>query len=363
MVKKIPFDEKELQVVKEIPSPYPGFPATRVLNRPVNGRENYKAFYQRQPYFQPGVGGSDSAFFSPAVIPDNVARHFVYDATAADLRTSNPNYDGKDMFGIDWEYIPQVGGSMVRPGKPTLDDANDWEKVLKFPNIDEWDWAGDAERNKAFLAEDRWNVIWMLNGAYFERLISFMEFQNAVVALIDEDQQDAIHALFTATTEMYKKIIDKVVEYYPQVDCINFHDDWGSQQNPFFSQETAMEMIVPHGKELVSYIHSKGKFADLHACGHIEKRVECFIEMGWDSWSPQPMNDTVKLYEEYGDKIIIGVQVPPLPADATEEQQVEAAKKLAETYCKPGKPASFRATGPAAFQDALYKYSRIEYSK
>ena len=75
------------------------------------------------------------------------------------------------------------------------------------------------------------------------------------------------------------------------------------------------------------------------------------------------MNDTVKLYEEYGDKIIIGVQLPPVAADATEEEQDAAAKKIAETYCIPGRPASFRAAGPDYFQQALYKYSRIQYSK
>ncbi|NLW69558.1 MAG: methyltransferase, partial [Eubacteriaceae bacterium] len=256
------------------------------------------------------------------------------------------------------------GGSMVRPGKPTLDDVNDWEKVLKFPNIDEWDWAGSAEVNKDYLKADKWNTISMLNGAYFERLVSFMEFQHAVVALIDEDQKDALHALFEATTDLYCRLIDKIIEYFPLINAINVHDDWGSQQNPFFSQETAMEMIVPHGKKLVDYIHSKGLIADLHACGHIEKRVECFIEMGWDSWSPQPMNDSAKLYEEYGDRIIIGVQVPPVAADATEEQQAEAAKKIADKFFVPGKPASFRAAaGPEFFQKELYRLSRINYSK
>jgi hypothetical protein len=29
------------------------------------------------------------------------------------------------MFGIEWEYVPQVGGSMVRPGKPFVEDANE----------------------------------------------------------------------------------------------------------------------------------------------------------------------------------------------------------------------------------------------
>jgi hypothetical protein len=40
--------------------------------------------------------------------------------------------------------------------------------------------------------------------------------------------------------------------------------------------------------------------------------------MRWDSWSGQPMNDTEKAYELYGDKILIGVIPKTLDASATE---------------------------------------------
>ena len=43
------------------------------------------------------------------------------------------NYGGPDMFGIEWEYVPVAGGSMVRPGTPLLEDANDWNQILKLP--------------------------------------------------------------------------------------------------------------------------------------------------------------------------------------------------------------------------------------
>ena len=53
-----------------------------------------------------------------------------------------------------------------------------------------------------------------------------------------------------------------------------------------------------------------------------------------------------------------------MAADATEEQQAEAAKKIADKFFVPGKPASFRAAaGPEFFQKELYRLSRINYSK
>jgi hypothetical protein len=41
-----------------------------------------------------------------------------------------------------------------------------------------------------------------------------MEVDNACIALIDEDQQDAVKALFECTTELYCYIVDKVCEIY-----------------------------------------------------------------------------------------------------------------------------------------------------
>lgn len=357
---KIPFDEKELEVTAEMPGPFPGRPPVRIYgNRPISTKENFRLTYEKKPMWIPDV--NDSITFSPTVVPDNVARAFVVSGETFDNATQS---GGKDMFGIDWVYVPSARGSMVKPGNPALTDANDWEKVIKFPDVRSWDWAKSVELNKEYVSKDRWLVFWMLSGAWFERLVSFMDFDAAVMALIDEDQQEAVHALFTKTTQVMCDLVDVALEYFPEIDSFLVHDDWGSQAQPFFSYDTAMEMIVPHMKVLTDHIHSKGKIADLHSCGHTEKRVECYIAAGWDSWTPQPMNDSVKLFEEYGDKIIIGV-APDLKPDMTPEQQGEAGKAYAERFAIPGKPVrlgrgAVAATAPE-FDEELYKASRLRY--
>ena len=107
------------------------------------------------------------------------------------------------MFGVPWVYVPVVGGSLEDPNVPHLmEDANDWEKVIKFPDIDSWDWEGSRRENKEYLNTGMWNMFYLMNGAWFERLISFMGFENACMALIDEEQEDAVKALFTKTTEL-----------------------------------------------------------------------------------------------------------------------------------------------------------------
>ena len=68
---------------------------------------------------------------------------------------------------------------MVKPGNPLLEDVNDWKEKIVMPDIDSWDWAGSAAQNKEYLSNGNNNLFWLLNGCWFERLISFMDFEEA----------------------------------------------------------------------------------------------------------------------------------------------------------------------------------------
>ena len=84
-----------------------------------------------------------------------------------------------------------------------------------------------------------------------------------------------------------------------------------------------------------------------------------------------PMNDTIALYEKYGDRIAIGVvnDEPFDPATATEEEQRATARKYAQRFCQPGKlgfwSGFYNAPGQMtdAFREELYKTTRELYSK
>ena len=228
---------------------------------------------------------------------------------------------GSDIFGIQWKYIPVAGGSMVEPGHPFLSNVSEWKEKVKFPDIDSWDWEKSAEENREFLNTDKLVTIWIFNGL-FERLISFVDFEAAAVALIDEDQQEDVKELFQALVNFYKKLLDKFTQYY-RVDAVFFHDDWGSQRAAFFSLDTCREMLVPYMKQIVDHCHSLGLLFDFHCCGKNEMLVPAMIECGMDMWGGQPMNDKKKLVEEYGEDILIGVHDPfmggkPVPEDDEE---------------------------------------------
>jgi len=356
------FDPKELTVTGETPENN-FFPRLEKYNYPVSPKEAVASMMERKPYWQ--ILGVERLTFTPRLLPDNVARGFVFEEQPFDPVAEG---GGKDMFGIEWEYVAQVGGSMVRPGKPFLEDVSEWREKLVWPDIDSWDWEGSAKiNNDTYLASDKYNACWFQNG-WYERLISFMDFEGAIMAMFDEDQQDEVKAFFDKLTDLYIRIFDKYITYFPKIDGFLIHDDWGSQKETFFSPELVAEMIVPYMKRVTDFIHSKGKFCELHSCGQILKQVPNMIAAGWDAWSGQPMNDFDKIYELYGDKILLGI-MPEMfdPATKTEEEQRAAAREYADKFCNPDKPSYFNQYGgpllTPAYREELYIRSRENYSK
>ncbi len=356
----IPFDPKELEIAKRAPSFRAGQPGKPLFTFPVSEREAMLSLFRGgeavwMPY------GVETSLFCPHIIPDNIARGFVFEATP----WPDPYTTWDDMFGVNWTYVPQVGGSMETPGHPHLfEDVNDWKENVKMPDPYAWDWDQSGRDNYDFLRKNgKANMFWFLNGFTFERLISFMGFEAAAMALLDEDQEDALHEMLEALGDLGVTIMDLAIKTYGDgISGFNYHDDWGSQKSPFFSFAAGQEFFVPVWQKLTSFAKGKGKIADLHSCGHNEMQIENYIAGGWDSWTPMAMNDTHELYEKYGDRICIGVVADELPENATEEEQYEAGKAFAEKFCRPGKVASFSLYSPPVMTDAyargLYETSR-----
>ena len=367
---RIQFDQAEIDNATEAP----GMMGTtnKVFATPITPRENYRLLYDRKvPLWLPGMG--DSSWFTPRVDPDNVARCFCFEAnpTTEEERAEIAANGYKDKFGVTWVYVPQAGGSMVRPGAPTLEDANDWKSVIPFPDVDSWDWEGSKASNADHINKNRLINATILTG-FYERLISWMDFEGAAMALVDEDQQDAVHAAFDALADVYIKMIDKFIWAY-EIDQLSFHDDWGSQRAPFFGLGTVREMLVPYIKKVADYCRSRGVIFELHSCGKNEILVPAMIEAGVDVWSPQPMNDFNLLYDKYSDKIIIGgfpSDLPPFSPGAPpvdDDTAVAAAKRFVEKYCsydtflkKPILSGGFGA--PPAYSETLYRETRKAFN-
>jgi hypothetical protein len=79
------------------------------------------------------------------------------------------------------------------------------------------------------------------------------------------------------------------------------------------------------------------------------------------------MNDTHKLYEDFGDQIVISV-IPEVfdPETTSEDEQRQRARDHVDRFVQPGKPSMLGVYGnwalqAPAFANELYEYSRKKY--
>ncbi len=336
------------------------------LNTPITPRENMLlALDTKKPVWLPST--FDIGYLFPRCVPDNPAK-----GNVSDCKLPPEELGGLDMFGIDWEYVPQVGGSTVRPGKPLLEDANEWYEKVKFPTkevIDSWDWDGALKNNEKILREkDLWEVV--ICTGYYERLISFMDFEEAAIAMIDEDQQDAVKDLFDKLSDLYIMLIDKFIEVFgDRIGAVCLHDDWGHQRGIFFSADTIYEMIVPYMKRVTDYAKSKGLRTECHSCGKVDPLIQVYIDAGFEMLECQPILDFEKLVPQYGDKILFHYPPAIAPEDinAPVEEHVKKAREFVDTCIGFGYPIMmdnyYAPLLNRAFTDEVYRYSRKKYAE
>ena len=309
----------------------------------------------------------DYGYLFPRCVPDNPAKGNVSDA-----KLPPEELGGLDMFGIDWEYVPQVGGSTVRPGKPLLEDANEWYDKVVFPTkevIDSWDWAGAKENADKFMRDkDFWEIV--ICTGYYERLISFMDFEGAAMAMIDEDQQDAIKDLFDKLSDLYILLIDKYLEVFgDKIDAVCLHDDWGHQRGIFFSPDTVYEMIVPAMKKVTDYVHAKGLHTEVHSCGKVDRLIPCSLDAGFEMLECQPLLDFDTVVPEYGDRLKMHYPPANAPKDinAPAEEHIRAAREYVDKCINFGNPVImdnyYAPLLSPIYTDEVYRYSRQRYQE
>lgn len=349
------FDPKELEIIGTFHEGYSHVFQFAKYNTPISCRENYLRMLRgEKPMWMPIH--QENLYFGPNIFPDIVARGIAgsYDAEELDLTKAG----GYDMFGVDWVYEPRVRGSMPRPGFVKVPDWEHWEDYVTFPNVQEWDWAGSAERNKAFLSQDLAVSLAIHNGLT-ERLVAMSDMSSAMMALIDEDAKPAIHRFFDKLCGVYEEMIVTAKKWY-NIDMIWIHDDWGTQLSSMFSIDTCREMVVPYLKRVVDCAHSNGLFVELHSCGKIEHLVPCMIEAGIDAWRGQKVIlDKADIFDKYGDKIILGIEPTTLPADTTDFEQLEKdCRAFVDRYAKSGRVYCGMMGVPPKAREYIYAMSR-----
>lgn len=252
--------------------------------RPISKRENSRLFYEhKQPLWMPQ--SVDCRMTIPSVVCERPAL----------------NRGGKDWFGVDWTFVESINAPCETPGFKLFDDVTEWKKYVQFPDLEAIDWEKSAESiNPTFDKECQ--IACVLFEGIFERLVSMMGFEDALVSLLIEPE--SCLELFNALADFKIALIDKLLTWYP-LDRIVYHDDWGMQQNTFFSTETFELLLLEPTRRIVEYTHSRGAYFTLHCCGKVESLVPYMVDMGVDSWESAQMaiNDLPAIKKKYGDRI------------------------------------------------------------
>jgi hypothetical protein len=200
------------------------------------------------------------------------------------------------------KWVVSAGGATNTPGVKLLEDINDWEKVVRFPKLSDWDWKTKADAflkneydpNKVLQIDIGWGCI--------QRLIGVLGgYTEGMFALALEP--DAVKAFFSRFADHLIEVVDLLFSLYP-VNLMTIHDDWGTEKDTFFSPQMMEELVFEPTKRVIDHIKAKGAAFMLHSCGNITRFIPYMIDMGADFLQIQRRAvDIPAMKAAYGDKI------------------------------------------------------------
>lgn len=319
-------------------------------DRPVTARENYLLNLKGElPWWIP-IWTVDNQY----CWPDVVWEHAAYE------------YDGLDWWGQEWVFVPEANGQVTKPGCHILKDVTRWKTDVRFPDLDKVAFEEDGRLQTARYDPDRPHVFQCAAGMW-ERLHELMGFDEALVSLCMEP--DSVKEFFTALIDYKKDLLGRMFKFYDPLDYIIYGDDWGTQRAGFFSNAMYRDLIMPGAKAVWEYVHSRGKYVELHSCGLTQQYIEEFIEMGLDAWTPQAINDLDMLTEKYGRYLTLTMGIPNINKAQTERQVRDTVRAFVEKYAPRGHrivALPFRLPEEKLQRtalEALYEYSSEYYAE
>lgn len=230
-----------------------------------------------------------------------------------------PWVTGKDPFGVKW--IVNTVGAMHDTSQIMFDDVNDWKKHVIFPDLDEVDITEAAEEEMREVDRTQKLVAFYHPCGIFERLASFIGFENALMALFTDPE--ACKEFFDAMTDYKIKVAGKIIDAY-KPDVYGNFDDVASAKCTLMSPETYRQLIKPYHIKFSQYIKSRSCIYMQHTCGKCETLLEDFVDEGVQIWhSAQLMNDLQGIQQRFRGRLVVmggwDSSGPPGYIDASEE--------------------------------------------
>ena len=251
----------------------------------MNQRENFFAMLEGKAEFSPIY---NSLYKICSIVPSVIER-------PADGKK------GMDAYGGYWNRT--VDGFLPDPGKYLFEEISDWKDRVKIPDLDNYnmEMLAAQELDEKDRKEKIINIMW--NTGLFDRLVAFMGFENALIALAEEPE--SCEEYFGVMADFKIETVNRMIEAY-RPDAITYCDDLAAAQNLFMSPSAYRTIIKPHHKRIIEAIVSKGVICIQHTCGKCEDILDDYVEMGVQVWSSaQHMNDLPGIQKRYGHKLLI----------------------------------------------------------
>ena len=247
----------------------------------------------------------------------------------------------KDIWGVPCVSVEAVGGFTIpEPGNFILKDIREWRDIIKAPDISGVNWESVAKENLDRLPYSREQaaLFYGPGGGYFLQLMSFMGFNEGLVALYEEPEE--VKALFNYLHEFYLGIAKQYIEYV-NPDVLSLGDDTASERAPFVSPEMFREMFLPYYDDFARLARNRGIPINFHNCGKSGVFFNDLTRIGISSWEPvQLSNDILEIQKKFGRSLVIGGgwegRGHLLSPDVTDEEIRESVRVAIDTYAPNG---------------------------
>jgi hypothetical protein len=301
----------------------------------ITPRENFRRSIERNdPHWMPNATTDKITLGTNDVILHKVRGMQIHSDF---LKKVTANYEFKDWFNTDWTWEHTAGGAMLTPGTQLLDDITKWEKVVEFPNLDEWGFKEKAEQFMKTEYDPAKALSYDMGRGVTERLVSIMGgYTDSMEALLVEPE--AVSDFFNAYADFLIKCFDYLNALYP-FDIITIHDDWGTERDTFFSERVMEELVYAPTKRIIDHIKSKDVFIEWHTCGNVTRFFHYMYDLGVDIAQVQRrVVDFPAMKEKYGDRIgfCCGLEGIDVFKPFTPEQYLEAVERTVDMYAPGG---------------------------
>lgn len=188
-----------------------------------------------------------------------------------------------------------------------VDTPEEWEDCKKrmIPSRDRVDWDYLANIYPKWQSEGEWISAGFWFG--FDVTHSWMSgTETILIAMMEEP--DWVKDIFNTYLDMCIAQFDMIWDAGYRFDEIYWPDDMGYKNTTFFSPALYQETLKPIHKRAVDWAHNKGIYAHLHSCGDVMTLVPDLIDIGIDALNPLEVKagmDSVKLKQQYGDKLVL----------------------------------------------------------